>query len=391
MNTSGRFEFPTELAVTGAEYSATHDAPVHRRESLMSSIAESEGSASSSEDSDASLEGETDDEKEEESKSPDFDFVQGRRMLAAMMANQQRSANMDTTADVSPPKPSLPRDVKIAMLREFGDVLYTSAKGITLQKPQQRHYIELGWHHHPERYCEKFEEVAERPQFKALMEDVFEEMVAYTPGREPSPGAVRRHIEQKIFLLSNRGRNFAQKQWAHYLRAHHTPLCVRELVEQYGDSATYSAMYKSLKNCDSDRDACLIAMIMDFLHHPFSQSLDNFQKGFKVNVTSKIETSKFCQMTDMSAVWCETNDVGSVRRTPGFVMTSKPDLGGDVEDNEVLSFLSVEQEWLQNDVDAEHGWPGRARDSVIFDDQRQSGTLRAVWDITKRTFWHRRI
>lgn len=135
MNTSGRFEFPTELAVTGAEYSVTHDAPVHRRESLMSSIAESEGSASSSEDSDASLEGETDDEKEEESKAPNFDFVQRRRMLAAMMANQQRSANMDTTADVSPPKPSLPRDVKIAMLREFGDVLYTSVKGTTLQSP----------------------------------------------------------------------------------------------------------------------------------------------------------------------------------------------------------------------------------------------------------------
>ena len=179
------------------------------------------------------------------------------------------------------------------------------------------------------------------------MTDVFEDLSVYTPGRTPSPGAVRRYIEQKIFLLSDRGRNYAQKQWAHWLRAHHTPLCARELVEQYGDSVHYESMRHSMVNCDSDRDAGLIAMIIDYLHRPFSLSLDNFQKGFKVKVTSKIETSKFCQMTDMSAVWCENNGVGSIRRTPGSVMTSKPDFGGALEDDEVLKFLSVEHEWLK--------------------------------------------
>ena len=42
------------------------------------------------------------------------------------------------------------------LVRAFADELY----GGMLEKPTTEHYINLGWHHHPEVYAARFESVA---------------------------------------------------------------------------------------------------------------------------------------------------------------------------------------------------------------------------------------
>ena len=125
LNSIWRFAYPTELTADAALYRRESAIPVHRRESLISKIEAPSGEES--EESDASLEGSTDEESED-SRSPAFDFVQGRKVLAAMVAAREQPRKETPVASTSVP-PGLPRDRKVALLREFGDALYLSSKG----------------------------------------------------------------------------------------------------------------------------------------------------------------------------------------------------------------------------------------------------------------------
>ena len=136
------------------------------------------------------------------------------------------------------------------------------------------HYMQLGWLNRPEVYAARFEALASNPKYAPLIEDVSGELSSRFSG--PSEGEVRRHIEKHIFIRSKHRRNFSQKMWANWFRAHHAPKCVRELLAVYGGAAAYQAMHAGLKRWDFVRDAGMIGMIANFLAKPGSLSLDNF-------------------------------------------------------------------------------------------------------------------
>ena len=263
-----------------------------------------------------------------------------RRRSARREAASTRPPPLSTESRRVQPE-ALDRAGRDTLARAFADELY----GGMLEKPTTEHYISLGWHHHPEVYAARFESVARDKKHSDLIQHVRDDLAA-SPMDVPSDGLVRRRIEQLIYKQSP-GRNYSQMLWAQWFRAHHTPLCVRELLEKYGDSVLYIGMMKSLENAHFDRDARMINLVADYLQNPCALSLDNFQKGFATKTTSRRETSKFHMMTDVSAVWAEIKNVGSIQRPRGFSMTcERADLEGDAGDEELCKMFDVALEWL---------------------------------------------
>ena len=345
------FDQPPEWSkdATKAPPAAADDAPKHRRASHVFDL-ESEGESGSESDGEEKM---SDTEREEQ------------RAPASTPHRSASSQSGGASSNAAPTPPLVFRGLDLVerstLLQRFGDELYAVPGRLSnepLVKPQMSHYIRLGWHNHPEVYAKKIHAMMRDPKYADLIRHIRADL---SPGaqarREVGDGEVRRYIEQKIFIMSNHGRSYAQKQWAYWFRGHHTPLCVRELFEVYGDSVLYDSMRQSLENCDSDRDALLISMIADFKQNPFALSLDNFQKGFKAGATSLRETSKYFMMTDVSAVWADVRPsaacqgvVGSIERRPGFPMTCESDFGTDAEDDEFCSLFEVALEWLKGTV-----------------------------------------
>jgi hypothetical protein len=117
----------------------------------------------------------------------------------------------------------LNRHERNTLIDEFGDDLYSRRHGKPLVKPQTKHYIQFGWHHHPEVYASKYEATAAHPKYADLVRDIRDELS--TRFFTASDGQVRREIEKKIFIRSNHGRNFPQKNVGKLLsRAPHSPM-----------------------------------------------------------------------------------------------------------------------------------------------------------------------
>ena len=349
----------TPLDFDADEY-RKHAVDVHHRWVCLFDGEEDDDDASSDCESLEDLEEEDEDESAKNPRTPvanksngfaTVDFQTARMTLDKIDSRKrEESTAKKMRPDVIVTEEGLSRLRLNSYYDEFADELYTTPGGTILEKPTAMRYMQPGWLNHPEVYAARFEAVASNPKYAPLFEDVSDELSSRFSG--PSEGEVRRHIEKHIFIRSEHRRNFPQKMWANWFRAHHTPKCVRELFEVYGDAVTYNAICEGLKQWDFVRDAGMIDMIANFVAKPSSLSLVNSQKGYLTKVTSSRETSKYVMMTDMSAAFCDvpTRDhggVGSISRTPGFPMTLQADFGGDKEDEEFCDCFEIPVEWLK--------------------------------------------
>ena len=153
-------------------------------------------------------------------------------------------------------------------------------------------------------------------RFPELKEHVLLELTHVSP--KIKDACVRLEIEKLICLQSNRWRNFPQAQFAIWQRHHHTPICVRELIQHLGIAISYSAMHHGMAGASAYRDERLYQLIKQYISYPFTISFDNFQKIMASKVTSTRETSPFYAMTDAALAFLKVR-AGSLNRVVNLV------------------------------------------------------------------------
>ena len=142
-----------------------------------------------------------------------------------------------------------------------------------------------------------------------------------------SYSAVRMAIEVAMYRYSPNPKKpwrFAQNQWAAFLRSHHTPVKVHELLSIMKMTTSFNTyMNGRAERSEVNRLVAIFQAILNFDHHMFALVFDNFQRGMTQKVGLAKEGDLFKVMTSMGCAYFEVKCDPS-RKVDGDFISAAP-------------------------------------------------------------------